>query len=140
LDSKFKLKLKLEVSFYGLNLRSYPTLTLVYNTVIHLKLRRTQTKYLRWHSKLGFSVRVTHLRSTFNLYNVKLFLVDAHHGWPNHGCFAVQYDDMINFSHYNLRGVTTLKQPNDNFFHSLTFTEFYLSMYTIWETLLHKKA
>jgi hypothetical protein len=42
-------------------------LTLVCNTVTHLKLRRAWTKYLRWHSKLGFSVRVTPLRSSSNL-------------------------------------------------------------------------
>jgi hypothetical protein len=47
-------------------------LTLVYNTVVHLNLHRAQTKYLRWHSKLGFFIRVTHHRNTFNLGNVNL--------------------------------------------------------------------
>jgi hypothetical protein len=42
-------------------------LTLVCNTVTHLKLRRAWTKYLQWHSKLGFSVRITPLKSTSNL-------------------------------------------------------------------------
>jgi hypothetical protein len=42
-------------------------LALVYNTVLHFKLRRAQTKYLRWHSKLEFLIQVIHHRSTFNL-------------------------------------------------------------------------
>jgi hypothetical protein len=35
-----------------------------------------------------------------------LVLVDAHHSWLNHGCFAMQYDNMATFSHYNTRDVT----------------------------------
>jgi hypothetical protein len=42
-------------------------LTLVRNTVTHLELHRAWTKYLRCHSNLGFSVRITPLRSTSNL-------------------------------------------------------------------------
>jgi hypothetical protein len=70
LDSKFKLKL--EASFYGLDLSSYPTLDTAYNTVIHLNLHRAQAKYLRWYPKLGCLIRVTHHRNTFNLENVNL--------------------------------------------------------------------
>jgi hypothetical protein len=71
LDSKFKLKLKLH--FMGWTWAHTLHLTLVYNTVVHVNLHRAQTKYLRWYSKLGFFIRVTHHRNTFNLRNVNLF-------------------------------------------------------------------
>jgi hypothetical protein len=47
-------------------------LTLAYNIVVHLNLHMAQTKYLWWYSKLGFLIRVTPHRNTFNLRNVNL--------------------------------------------------------------------